>query len=353
MLPSERRFSTLFFRRLALVSLLLCVGCKAQPKQAVSPDVSERIQRQVRSYFNIPADVTITVGAPTASEFPNYDLVPITMSREGKTQKADFLLSHDGKTLIRFTKLDLSKDPYTETMKEITIADRPVRGNPDAKVTIVNFDDFECPFCARMHTTLMSEIYPQYKDKVKIVYKDYPLSQIHPWAQHAANDANCLAKESNIGYWELADYLHANQRSISPATPNLQASLAQIDQKTLELGKQNGADQSRLQACIKAQSDTVVKASIAEGDKVGVSATPTMFVNGERIEGAMDADTVKAALNRQLLAAGVQPPAAPAKPSAPSPAATAAPANAPPATMPSNSPAATAPAGQHPQTPSK
>ena len=346
----------MFFRRLALVSLLLCVGCKAQPKPAVSPDVNERIQRQIRSYFNIPPDVTITVGTPTASEFSNYDLVPVTMSREGKSQKADFLLSHDGKTLIRFTKLDLSKDPYAETMKEITITDRPVRGNPDAKVTVVNFDDFECPFCARMHSTLMSEILPEYKDKVKIVYKDYPLAQIHPWAQRAANDANCLAKESGTAYWELADYLHTNQRAINPAAPNLQASLAQIDQKTLEFGKQNGADQARLQACIKAQPDAIVKASVAEGDKVGVSATPTMFVNGERIEGALDADAVRATLNRQLLAAGVQPPPPPAKPNAPSPAAASpgTPTNTPPATAPSNAPPATAPAAQpHPQTSSK
>ena len=66
-------------------------------------------------------------------------------------------------------------------MKKIDLAGRPVRGNPDAKVTIVNYDDFECPFCSRMHSTLMSEILPQYGDKIKIVYKDYPLS-MHPWA---------------------------------------------------------------------------------------------------------------------------------------------------------------------------
>ena len=135
------------------------------------------------------------------------------MKRQDKSQKAEFLLSKDGKTLIRFTKLDLTKDTYAETMNKISLADRPVRGNPDAKVTIVNFDDFECPFCARMHTTLMTEILPQYKDKIKIVYKDYPLLQMHPWAQRAANDANCLAKESGTAYWQLADYLHANQHA--------------------------------------------------------------------------------------------------------------------------------------------
>jgi len=204
-------------------------------------------------------------------------------------------------------------------MGKISVANRPVRGNPDAKVTIVNFDDFECPFCARMHSTLMSQILPQYGDKVKIVYKDYPLLQIHPWAEHAANDANCLAKESAAAYWQLADYLHANQRSISGSQQNVQASNGELDRVTMDFGKKNGADLSRLQACIKTQSNAVVKASMAEGDNLGVSATPTVFINGERLEGALDVEEVRAALNRELLAAGVQPPAAPPAPSAASP----------------------------------
>ncbi len=195
-------------------------------------------------------------------------------------------------------------------MKKIDVAGRPVRGNPDAKVTIVNYDDFECPFCSRMHSTLMSEILPQYGDKIKIVYKDYPLS-MHPWAQHAANDANCLAKESGKGYWEFADYVHANQRVISGPQKDPQQAFGELDRITLDIGKKNGADATKLQACVKAQADTLVKSSMAEGDAIGVSATPTMFVNGERLEGAMDADQVRAALNQQLLAAGVQPPAAP------------------------------------------
>ena len=316
----------MFLRRLAIASLLLCLGCRAQQgapnssaSATVSPDVNERIQRQIRSYFNIPPDVTVTVGKPSASEFPNYDLVSITMSRGGKTQTSEFLLSKDDKTLVRFTKLDLTKDPYAETMKGITLTDRPVRGNPDAKVTVVNYDDFECPFCARMHSTLMSEILPEYKDKIKIVYKDYPLYSIHPWAEHAANNANCLAAQSPAAYWQLADYLHGNQRNIRTSQQDPQVAYSQIDQETLDIGKKNGVDAAKLQACIKAQSDTIVKASVAEGDKLGVSATPTVFINGERLEGALDADAVRAALNRQLLAAGVQPPPQPA--AAPAPAA--------------------------------
>lgn len=314
----------MFLRRLAIASLLLCLGCRAQQSApttssttSVSPNVDQRIERQIRSYFNIPPDVSITVGKPTGSEFPNYDTVTVTMSRAGKSQTSEFLLSKDDKTLVRFTKMDLTKDPFAETMKEITITDRPVRGNPDAKVTVVNFDDFECPFCARMHETLMTEILPEYKDKIKIVYKDYPLSQMHPWAQHAANDANCLAMQSGTAYWELADYLHGNQRNIRSSPQDPLAAYNQIDQQTLEIGKKNGVDVTKLQACLKAPPEAIVKASVAEGDKLGVQATPTVFVNGERLEGALDADSVRAALNRQLLAVGVQPPPAPPAPASP------------------------------------
>jgi protein-disulfide isomerase len=299
------------------VWLLLCSFTLAQTNTSappVSPQVAENVQRQVRAYFNIPPDVDIALGTPTASEFPNYELVPVTMSREGKVQKAEFLLSTDGKTLVRFTKIDLTKDIYAETMNKITTNGRPVRGNPDAKVTVVNFDDFECPFCARMHSTLMTEILPEYQGKIKIIYKDFPLEQIHPWAQHAANDANCLAAQSSPAYWQLADYLHANQRQISGNQQSVPDAFTKVDQATLDFAKKNGVDTEKLQACMKAPPDAVVKASMAEGDKLNISATPTLFINGERVEGAIDARDLRLALNRQLKAVGVEPPPPPPAP---------------------------------------
>ena len=297
-------------RRLTVLSLLLCLGCSAQSNpQPSALDMNQRIERQVHAYFNVPADVKIKVGPHTPSEFANYDTVPVTLSRGEKSQTMEFLVSRDGKTLVRMTKIDLTEDPYAAAMKKIDVTARPVRGNPNAKVTIINYDDFECPFCARMHSTLMTEILPQYGDKIKIIYKDYPLS-MHPWAQHAANDANCLAKESGQGYWEFADYVHANQRAISGNQKDVQHSFNELDHITMDIGKKNGADSARLQACIKAQPDDVMKASLAEGDTIGVNATPTVFVNGERLDGAVDVEEVKAALNQRLLEAGVQPPSA-------------------------------------------
>lgn len=299
-------------KRLAVLLLLVSAGCSAQE---VSPELKSRIQRQVQAQYDLPSEVTVSVGPRRPSDFPTFDTVTVTLSAHGKDQKLDFLLSQDGKTLARVTRIDLTKDIYTERMNKIDIKDRPVRGNPNAKVTLVNFDDLQCPFCSRMHTTLMQEILPQYGDRIKIVYKDFPLS-MHPWAQHSANDANCLAAENGKAYWEYADYVHANQRTIGSGQ-DLQKSQAELDRVALDLGKKNGADMGRLQACVKSQSDSILKASMAEGEALGLNATPTMFINGQKLEGAVDAEDVKAILNQQLLAAGIQPPAqAPVSPAA-------------------------------------
>lgn len=298
-------------KRVTIIFLLVCTGCSAQ---TVSPELKAKIQRQIQAQYDLPPSVTVDVGPRRPSDFPTYDTVTITLSGNGREQKVDFLLSQDGKTLAKVTKLDLTKDVYGDRMSKIDVKDRPVRGNPNAKVTVVNYDDLQCPFCSRMHTTLMQEILPEYGDRIKIVYKDFPLS-MHPWAPHSANDANCLATENGTAFWDYADYVHANQKAINSGQ-DLQKSIAELDRIALDMGKKHGADMTRLQACIKSQSDKPLKASMAEGESLGLNATPTLFINGQKLEGAVDADEVRAVLNAQLLAAGVQPPtpAAAAKP---------------------------------------
>ena len=133
---------------------------------------------------------------------------------EGKQKDYKFLLSKDRNTMLRMTKFDLTKDPFAELMSKIDVTGRPSRGAKSAKVVVVNFDDFECPFCSRMHQTLFPEIFKEYGDRVTFIYKDDPLAEIHPWAIHAAVDANCLAAQNGDAYWDFADYIHANKREV-------------------------------------------------------------------------------------------------------------------------------------------
>ncbi len=298
------------FQRSVIVFALICLGCSAQ---SAPPDVARRIERQVRSYYSVPPDVKIVIGPRKPSEFPNYDSLTVVFDNGRKQQPYDFILSKDDKILIRMTKLDLSTDPYAELMKKISVTGRPTRGNPSAKVVVVSYDDFECPFCSRMHQTLFPELLKEYGDRVEFIYKDFPLAEIHPWATHAAVNANCLVAQNNDAYWDLADYVHSNPKEVS-AAQGKQEQLAVLDRLTLEQGQKHNLNAAMLQACVQAQNEDAVKASVKEGEALGVEATPTLFVNGEKLDGARPIAELRAALDRALEQAGVAVPAHPALP---------------------------------------
>jgi protein-disulfide isomerase len=292
-------------RRVPLVFLLLCLGCSAQ---SAPSEVVRRIEQQVRAVYSIPPTVKINLGALTPSEFPNYDALTITFDGGEKKQNREFLLSRDGKTLIRMTKLDLSKDPFAEVMKKIDLNGRPTRGNSHAKVVAVNYDDFECAFCSRMHQTLFPDLLREYGDRVVFIYKDFPLAEIHPWATHAAVSANCLAAQNKDAYWEFADYLHANQAEVN-SEKSRDGQFMALDRLALMQGQKHNLDGTKLQACIKAQQDERVKSSVREAEALGVEATPTMFVNGEKVDGALPISEMRAVLDRALVQAGEPVPA--------------------------------------------
>jgi protein-disulfide isomerase len=312
----NRRFLVALLRRSILVLLLICLGCSAQSAPSA---VNLRIERQVRSYYSIPADVKIEVSAPKPSDFPNFDALTITFDRGEKKQDFEFLLSKDAKTLIRLTRFDLNQDPYAELMKKINVSGRPTRGSKNAKVVAVNYDDFECPFCSHMHQTLFPELLKEYGDRVEFIYKDFPLVEIHPWAMHAAVDANCVAAQSPEAYWDFADYIHANQQSVNKMKDR-DAAFSELDRLAMLQGQQHNLDTGKLQSCIKAQDDQAVKASMKEAETLGVEATPTLFVNGEKLDGARPIAELRAVFDRALAQAGIAVPAHPGAQSAAAPA---------------------------------
>src|SRR5881396_2472400 len=260
-----RRFLVTLLRRSVVLLVLICLGCSAQ---SVPSEVAQRIERQVRSFYSIPAGVKINLSPLKPSEFPNYDALTITFEGSDKKQTYDFLLSKDGKTLMRMAKIDLTKDPYAELMKKIDLSGRPTRGNKDAKVVAVNYDDFECPYCSRMHQTLFPQLLKEYGDRVTFIYKDFPLAEIHPWAIHAAVDANCLAAQNNNAYWDFADYIHGNQDKVN-SEKGRDAQFSALDRMTLEQGQKSNLDVTKLQSCIKGQNDDTVKASMKEAESLG------------------------------------------------------------------------------------
>ncbi len=329
-MPILRRFSPLF-----LAATLTALGCHAQtPANIVlgsplPPAIEHKVEVLLRQKAQLPPASTITISPARTSEVAGYSAVSVSFtSPEGKTSNpAVFLISNDGKTVAQFTKFDISADP-----KElISPAGRPVRGGPTtAPVLIVGFDDLECPFCARLHETIFPAITKRYGDKVSIVYKDYPLTEIHPWAMRAAVDVNCLAAQSGTAYWNLVDYIHAHASEIgtdpnpkpkpSPApdkdgkTPDaapdktLDRANAQLDQFTREQGKASKVDAAKLDACIAKQDTTAIEASKQIAENLQLESTPTLFINGEKVDGAVPIEFIFGIIDDSLRAANVTPP---------------------------------------------
>jgi protein-disulfide isomerase len=297
-----RQLLVTLIRRSLLILLLVCLGCVAQ---STPPDLARKIEHQVRSFYTVPPDVKVTVGEVTpVSDVPGYDTVSVMIaSTDGKAKEYKFLLSKDRNTMLRVTKFDLTKDPYAEVMSKIDVTGRPARGAKAAKVVVVNFDDFECPYCSRMHQTLFPEIFKEYGDRVTFIYKDYPLTEIHPWALHAAVDANCLADQNADAYWDFADTIHANKQQVD-AEKTSGARLEAVDKMALLQGQKHNVDQAKLQTCLKAQNEDGVRASMKEAEGLGVNATPTLFINGRKIDGAVPIGEVRATLDAALKDAG-------------------------------------------------
>ena len=289
-------------RRILFVLLLLAVGCRAQ---APAPsEVNRRVERQVREVLQAPPYVGITVtDRQPSKDFPGFDDLTVTLSANERKQAVHFLISKDNSTMYSMSKMDLTKDPYQTVMDKIDTTGRPIRGNKDAKVTIVVYDDFQCPFCSRMHSVI-NDTLKTYGDRVRVIYKDFPLSDIHPWATRAAVDGQCLASQSSGAFWDFADYVHANGAQISGQKRDVDIQFAELDKVAGFVGKRHDVDVAKLDACIKEQPKKQLDASIAEAEKLGINATPALFVNGQKLEGAVPPSQFEAVLDQALKDAG-------------------------------------------------
>lgn len=306
------------FRALIFALTLAALGCHAQtPTQTpgkLSPELSRRVEVLIRSKSTISPHYQIQIGPRTKSDVPGFDTINVTFAADGKTSKpVQFLLSTDGKTLAQFSKYDISKDP-----KLLVSSDgRPARGGPgNAPVSIVVFDDLECPYCARMHEQIFPALTQRYKDQVHVVYRDFPLD-IHPWAARAAIDTNCVGAQSPTGYWNLVDYIHAHAADLGGEEKSLAKANDTLDVLARDEGKKQKLNAETLNACITKQDDTAIKASIRMGDTLGVDATPAMFINGEVLEGFAPLEDVYRMIDNALIASGQTPP--PPPPAAASP----------------------------------
>jgi protein-disulfide isomerase len=164
-------------------------------------------------------------------------------------------------------------------------ADDPAIGSASAPVTLVEFSDFQCPFCQRVAPTL-KQVKEKYGDKVRMVWKDFPLTQIHPQAFKAGEAAHCAADQGK--FWEYHDRLFANQQALQPA--DLKKHAADL-----------GLDAVAFSTCLdSSKHGERVRDGVAEGSRLGVNSTPTIYINGRVLSGAQPYETFVSVIDEEL-----------------------------------------------------
>jgi protein-disulfide isomerase len=299
-----------------LILITVSAACAQAPTAAAasSPSLDRRIEVLIRSQFSVPPDYDMTLGDKTKSDTTDYDNLPVTFSHKDKKITVNFLISKDGSTIERVEKFNLNANPSLS----IDVDKRPVRGTPAAKVEIINFDDLQCPYCGVLNSEILPQTLNHYQGYIKIVYKDYPL-KMHPWAMRAAIDANCLASLNDSAYWAYVDYVHSHGQDIGGAQPDATKSFAALDNIAQTMGTQNKVNQAELTMCLNKQDESLVNQSLRLGNSLGVTGTPQVFVDGERLpSGAPRVSELWPAIDRALKAQGIQPPPQKAPEAAPS-----------------------------------
>jgi protein-disulfide isomerase len=169
---------------------------------------------------------------------------------------------------------------------EVTLSDAdPSIGNPKAPVTLIEFSDFQCPYCRQVAPTL-KRIRATYGDKVRIVWKDFPLTQIHPLAFKAGEAGHCAAEQGK--FWEFHDQLFGNQQALQP--DDLKRHAVAV-----------GSEAERFATCLDSSKQAeIVREGVSLGSRLGVNSTPTVFVNGRRISGAQPYEVFAAVIDEEL-----------------------------------------------------
>ena len=237
--------------------------------------IEDKVERYLRNVYAWGPQYEIKLGPAKQTAVPNLSELPVTVGLEWQSDTAVVYVSKDGKFIFRGELSDMTVDPLAETRSKLHPGTSPSIGPTDAKITLVEFADFECPSCRQLDKllrTLLSE-HPE----IRLVYKDFPLITVHPWAMTAAIAGQCAEKQTPASFWKIHDIIFDAQDLITSSN---------VWEKMSDFANQIGLNKETFQACMS-NPDTAreVDKTTDEGHELNVTATPTIFINGRRIVG--------------------------------------------------------------------
>jgi protein-disulfide isomerase len=284
-------------RLLVLVSVLSLAAGSALAQQpgsgAAAASGDAEVRKKIEAFFrNVYAwgpEVKLTVGPLKETGVDGLEEARVDLVFGQQKESTRVYVTKDGKYMFRGEISDLSKDPLAEARAKLKIQGAPSLGDPKAPVTLVEFADFQCPVCRGLHDALRI-LLPKYP-QARLVFKDFPLTQIHAWAQTASLAGRCAYNQSPKAFWFFYDHIYEDQQVISPEN---------AWDKMMDYAGQAGLDSAAFKACMASPAAaSAVQASVDNAIELEVTNTPTVFVNGRRMVGA-DANQLEKYIRYEL-----------------------------------------------------
>jgi len=258
----------------------------------VGKDLKNEIAQHVREQFKVPETTTLTVGPFHNSGLPNFLATTVDADNGKQKQSQDFYITEDNRVLVLGRIFNLGADLRREALQTIATTNQPTQGSAHARVTIVEYADLECPMCGKLHEFLEKELLPKYGGKVRVIFKEFPLVQIHDWSLTAAIANECVYKMKPEAFTAYRSLIFQNQ-----ATTNA----ANVRDDLLSYADQVGVDRVRLAGCLDSKASLpLVEEGAREAKELDLGSTPTSFINGRMLVGFVSPEAYYEAVDAAL-----------------------------------------------------
>ena len=259
---------------------------------ALGPNINADVARDMRTMFRFSPNSVITSSEPVPSPFQGFNEIGVAVSDGAKRQFQTFYSTSDNQFLIVGVILPLTPIPASDVFKHIDLVDQPSQGPSNAKVTLVEFGDVDCPKSAALHELLQKHVLPKYGDRVRMVFKDLPWTPIRSWSWQGSLASQCAYKIESTKFVAYRSLLFANQNTLT--TDNASGVLFQLAEKI-------GIPREKIATCMNsALPRSRVQEDVQEARILGIATTPTMVINGKMLIGEQTVEQIDKAIDEAL-----------------------------------------------------
>jgi protein-disulfide isomerase len=254
------------------------------------------LERFLRRYYAWPTEMlSLKVSPFKAATMPGLlsaTVQAVPKAGKGEVETIDFQISTDGRFLLEKPPIRVEPDPFREVREQIDLRNQPAFGSAVPRVTIVEYGDLQCSYCKAVVTVVRQEIPREFGREVRIVFKDYPLWEMHPWAWDAAAAGRCIYEQNADAFWPYHDWAYEQQGRFNPD---------QFKKAAAAFAQGQKIDSAKYNAClVNPDTRAQIDRELQEGKAVGVTGTPSFYINGRHVEGSQSFSEMKRYITSEL-----------------------------------------------------